>query len=105
MVTPSSPTTSVPEDERILDRLQGMLYPYHTGDLDCKCEEGCNFGNRGRVKTALLEFIKSYGNHRELEGRIDEYLNAEQAWLNYVEEDYFNDRQGQLESQKETQDE
>lgn len=97
----STPTTSVPE--AIIQRLL---------NIDDEIWNRAKFPESSisweATKTMVLKEIReefeSYGNHRELEGRIDEYLNAEQAWFNYVQDDYFNDRQGQLESQKENPD-
>lgn len=54
------------------------------------------------VKRAqIIAAIGKYGDLRDIDARLDEYLNAEQAWLNYVQDDYFNDRQEQLQSLKE----
>lgn len=62
-------------------------------------------------KTTPAEHHRRYDEAREqllsllLEARIDEYLNAEEAWFNGTEgqpNEYFDTRQGKLEAARQT---
>lgn len=114
----STPTTSVPEDNlrsgtyfkrlsnRQIKRIYSRLPPCpNRNTIGCDLKNICLICDHS-IKS-LCDMYESYGNHRELEGRIDELKNRfrELNKGNFANKlRYYDNRIAELESQKENPD-